>query len=190
MSSLHLDQVIDLIHSHSGDAVIVCSGHPLAFWLDQQGQTSSMLPVVDCENDTLPLALGIALSSPQLKVIVLQSSESMRASLSSLATVSHSFPTNLFHFVCNVVSEVPSPTFDFVAAAQAAGYAESRQFTDVEFFASEISPFLASGGPKFACLNTVTPTFKHQIPYFLFQDSFPSVKENISALTRNANPGE
>ena len=188
MSSLHLAQAVDLIHSHSGDAVIVCSGHPLAFWLNQQGQTSGMLPVVDCENDTLPLALGIALSTPQLKVIVLQSNESMKASLSSLATVSHSFPTNLFHFVCNVVSQVPSPTFDFVAAAQAAGYAESRQFVDVELFASEISPFLASGGPKFACLNTVTPTFKHQIPYFLLRDSFSSVKEDISTLARNAKP--
>ena len=188
MSPLHLAQAIDLIHSHSGNAVIVCSGHPLAFWLDQQGQTPGMLPVVDCENDTLPFALGIALSSPRLKVIVLQSNESMKASLSSLATVSHSFPTNLFHFVCNVVSEVPSPTFDFVAAAQAAGYAESRQFGDVELFASEISPFLASGGPKFACLNTVTPIFKHQLPYFLFRDSFSLVKEEISALTRNAYP--
>jgi hypothetical protein len=187
MSSLHLAQAIDLIHAHSGDGVVVCSGYPLAFWLDQQGQTPFMLPVVDCEGDTLPLALGIALARPQHKVIVLQSSESMRASLPSLATVGHNYPTNLFHFVFALVSDIPSPELDFVAIAAAAGYLESQHFADLELFASEISSFLASAGPKFACLDTVTPVFKHQLPHFLFRNSLSSIKKGFSTLSRKAH---
>ena len=175
MSSLHLAQAIDLIHSHSAGAIVVSSSYPLASWLDQHTEGPFMLPVVDCENDTLALALGIALSKPEQKIIVLQSSESMRASLPSLATVGYNYPRNLFHFVFSLVSEVRSPEIDFVATAQAAGYVESRQFTDLEFFASEISAFLGSSGPKFASLNTETSAFKTQFPRFLFRDSVSSI---------------
>ena len=180
MSSLHLAQAIDLIHSHSSGAIVVSCSYPLASWLDQHNTDSFLLPVVDCESDTLALALGIALSNPRQKVIVLQSGETMKASLPSLATVGFNYPKNLFHFVFNLVSKVQSPEIDFVATAQAAGYAESRQFTDLEVFASELLPFLGSEGPKFASLNTSTSAFKTQFPRFLFRDSVSSIMEELA----------
>ncbi|MGI8549264.1 MAG: thiamine pyrophosphate-dependent enzyme [Dehalococcoidia bacterium] len=109
------------------------------------------------------LGLGLALSQPGLKVLVLDGDGSLLMQLGSLATIAGAEPHNLYHFLFhNGVYEVsgsqPIPAegkIDFAAMARAAGYRSSHRFDDLEDFRTSITTLLDEQGPVFIELAIV-----------------------------------
>ena len=97
------------------------------------------------------IGLGIALSLPHRKVIVLDGDGSLLMNLCGLTTAAWSAPRNLIHIVFdNGVYEssgssptATSGTTDLVALAEAAGFPQAKWVTDVSGFARAVSEALA-----------------------------------------------
>ena len=90
------------------------------------------------------LGLGIALSQPDRRVVVLDGDGSLLMNLGGLATLARQAPENLTHIVFdneNFVSigGYPTPTsggVDLAAAARAAGIANARTVADLDEFST------------------------------------------------------
>jgi sulfopyruvate decarboxylase subunit beta len=97
------------------------------------------------------IGLGIALSLPHRKVIVLDGDGSLLMNLCGLSTAAWSAPRNLIHIVFdNGVYEssgssptATSGTTDLVAVAKAAGFPKTSWVTDVSGFAKAVAEALA-----------------------------------------------
>jgi phosphonopyruvate decarboxylase len=104
----------------------------------------------------------VALAVPGLKVWVLDGDGSLLMNLGCLVTTANLAPPNLYHFVFeNGVYETsgsqPLPgegRFDLAEMARAAGYAESRRYTDASEFAAALPGLLRQRGPVFVSVRT------------------------------------
>jgi thiamine pyrophosphate-dependent acetolactate synthase large subunit-like protein len=102
------------------------------------------------------LGLGLAMSCPQRKVIVLDGDASLLMELGVLATISGARPTNLYHFVfangvqfnggANLLLAGSSPV-DFCAVALACGYARASRFEQAQDLRAGIAGCLAGPAP-------------------------------------------
>jgi phosphonopyruvate decarboxylase len=112
----------------------------------------------------IPLALGLALARPDLRVIALDGDGAALMRLGAFATVGTYGPANLQHLLLdNGAHEstggqaTVSPRLAFAQVAAACGYASSLETDDVEQIATWLnSPPL--NGPRFARLLTRTGT--------------------------------
>lgn len=103
------------------------------------------------------LGLGLALSHPERKVLVLDGDGSLLMQLGSLATVAGAAPPNYFHFLFhNGVYEtsgsqsIPAEgRIDFAGMARAAGYRATHRFDDLEELRSSLQSVLEDQGPVF-----------------------------------------
>ncbi|HEY6457493.1 MAG TPA: phosphonopyruvate decarboxylase [Steroidobacteraceae bacterium] len=114
-----------------------------------------------------PLALGLALARPDLKVIALDGDGAALMRLGALATVGATVPRNLWHLLLdNGVHEstggqaTVSATVAFAQVAAACGY---RTCLDTDSVAQLASWLALSDGPHFARLLTRTGT-PHDLP--------------------------
>jgi phosphonopyruvate decarboxylase len=105
----------------------------------------------------LPLALGLALARPRLRVIALDGDGAALMRLGAFATVGAYAPPNLWHLLLdNGVHDstggqaTVSPQVSFAGVAAACGYAESLETDDVARLAAWLGAPLA--GPRFARL--------------------------------------
>jgi thiamine pyrophosphate-dependent acetolactate synthase large subunit-like protein len=104
-----------------------------------------------------PLGLGVALSQPERKVLVLDGDGSLLMQLGSLATVSGASPQNYYHFLFhNGVYEtsgaqsIPAEgRIDFAGMAKAAGYKSTHRFDDLEDLRNSLAAVLKEEGPVF-----------------------------------------
>jgi thiamine pyrophosphate-dependent acetolactate synthase large subunit-like protein len=104
-----------------------------------------------------PLGLGVALASPDRKVLVLDGDGSLLMQLGSLATVSGAAPGNYYHFLFhNGVYEtsgaqsIPAEgRIDFAGMAKAAGYKSAHKFDDLEDLRNSLDAVLNEEGPVF-----------------------------------------
>jgi thiamine pyrophosphate-dependent acetolactate synthase large subunit-like protein len=108
-------------------------------------------------------ALGLALGSPDRRVIVLDGDGSLLMNLGSLVTIANVRPKHFLHLVFeNGVYEVngahPIPgtgTIDFVGMAKAAGYRDAMHFSQLDAFEAALPELLACDGPVMAVLKIV-----------------------------------
>ena len=108
-------------------------------------------------------ALGLALGSPDRRVIVLDGDGSLLMNLGSLVTIANVRPKHFLHLVFeNGVYEVngahPIPgtgTVDFVGMAEAAGYQDAMRFSQLDAFEAALPGLLACDGPVMAVLKIV-----------------------------------
>lgn len=106
-------------------------------------------------------ALGLALGSPDRRVIVLDGDGSLLMNLGSLVTIANVRPKHFLHLVFeNGVYEVngghPIPgtgTVDFVGMAKAAGYQDAMRFSQLDAFEAALPELLACDGPVMAVLK-------------------------------------
>jgi len=99
------------------------------------------------------MGLGIALSRPELPVVVLDGDGSILMNLGSLTTMARYHPQNLVHIVFDnesllSVGGFPTATAtgsDIAGMAQAAGIARTAQAHTIEEFAAAFRAALASG---------------------------------------------
>jgi thiamine pyrophosphate-dependent acetolactate synthase large subunit-like protein len=133
-----------------GDALVVASaGGATVEWYHLHPSEGNF------RSRTLGLAssigLGIALSMPHRKVIVLDGDGSLLMNLCGLPTAAWAAPRNLIHIVFDnevYESSGSSPTAtagptDLVAVARAAGFPRALWAKDVEHFAAEVAQALA-----------------------------------------------
>ena len=103
------------------------------------------------------LGLGLALSHPERKVLVLDGDGSLLMQLGSLATISGAAAPNYYHFLFhNGVYEtsgsqaIPAEgRIDFAGMARAAGYRSAYRFDDLEELRTSLQGILNDQGPVF-----------------------------------------
>ncbi|HTE83691.1 MAG TPA: thiamine pyrophosphate-dependent enzyme [Dehalococcoidia bacterium] len=103
------------------------------------------------------LGLGLALSQPDRKVLVLDGDGSLLMQLGSLATISGAAAPNYYHFLFhNGVYEtsgsqaIPAEgRIDFAGMARAAGYHSTHRFDDLEELRTSLHSVLLEEGPVF-----------------------------------------
>ena len=109
------------------------------------------------------LGLGIALSRPEVPIVVIDGDASLLMELGSLATVGNNQPHRYLHFVVkngvqfNGVTNMPIAVaeagIDFAAMAAAAGYQHVARFNQFDELQAALPALLAAKGPTFVELT-------------------------------------
>ncbi len=112
----------------------------------------------------VPLALGLALARPDLRVVALDGDGAALMRLGAFATVGAYGPSNLLHLLLDNGAHdstggqsTVSPRVSFAHVAAACGYASSLETDDVGRIAAWLN-FAPDGGPRFARLLTQSGT--------------------------------
>jgi hypothetical protein len=142
------------------------------------------LPAISPRINSVPLmggaaglGLGLALSQPTKKVVVVDGDASLLMELSGLVTVARQQPHNFLHIVihngtqftglANTVS--PAPEFNFAEAARIAGYSHTETISDADVWARRLPALMAMSGPVFVQLM-VEPVPQQTKPGFAQQE--------------------
>ncbi len=138
------------------------------------------------------LGLGLALSHPERKVLVLDGDGSLLMQLGSLATVSGAAPPNYYHFVFhNGVYEtsgsqaIPAEgRIDFAGMARAAGYRSTHRFDDLAELRTGLHSILAEEGPVFIELlvEPAGSSYRGGVRSISFQEEARQLKQALSAV--------
>lgn len=106
-------------------------------------------------------ALGLALSMPHRRIVVLDGDGSLLMNLGTLVTIAAAAPKNLIHFVsrngsyeANGGHPIPAQNvLDFAGIARHAGYRHAESFSTTSTFAAEAESLLNASGPTFVELH-------------------------------------
>jgi phosphonopyruvate decarboxylase len=108
------------------------------------------------------LALGLALSRPELRVIAIDGDGAALMRMGTFATIGAYAPANLWHLLLDNGAHdstggqaTVSPQISFATIAAACGYASALQTAQLGRLKEWLVPH-HSGGPRFACLATRT----------------------------------
>lgn len=172
-------EAVKVISQHRGDALIVATMTP-----------GTELPVVSTRPEldlswhwsamgkASSVALGIALSRPDRKVLVLDGDGALLMNLGSLVTIAHMAPPNFTHFLfdnsvyrCTGGQPLPQAgKLSFAALARDAGYSHVYDFADVETLEKNIDTVINQAGPNFVCLRVASALEKPSFPYVPARD--------------------
>ncbi|HXR92422.1 MAG TPA: phosphonopyruvate decarboxylase [Steroidobacteraceae bacterium] len=153
-----------IAHTSAESSVVLAStgfcGRELYAIADRPNQ----LYMVGSMGCVVPLALGLALSRPDLRVVALDGDGAALMRLGAFATVGAYAPPNLWHLLLDNGAHdstggqaTVSSRISFAGVAAACGYAAALETEEVEHIAAWLdAPALA--GPRFACLLTRTGT--------------------------------
>jgi phosphonopyruvate decarboxylase len=160
------EQVLRLVVAQTAGAttVVLAStgfcGREL-YAIDDRANHFYMVGSMGC---VVPLALGLALSRPDLRVVALDGDGAALMRMGAFATVGAYAPRNLWHLLLdNGAHEstggqaTVSAQISFAGVAAACGYAATLETAEL----TELAAWLGSApldGPKFACLFTRTGT--------------------------------
>ncbi|MBI4310692.1 MAG: thiamine pyrophosphate-binding protein [Chloroflexi bacterium] len=154
---------MQVLAKHRGNAIVLPTMTANTHWNNASKSKSRDLPTGGAMSKTSSIALGLALSQPNTKVIVLDGDGSLLMNLGSLATVAGKHPKNLVHFVMNngvysITGGQPIAAdgiVDFSVMAKGAGYAAAFTFDDLEEFAVKAAEVFKTEGPVFVTIKTV-----------------------------------
>ena len=161
-------QFMRVLEKLRGDAVVMAVFRSNLAWTQVSHNPKRDVPIGTYEFPAAmgigsSFALGLCLAQPETKVILLDGDGSLLMNLGSLVTIAAKGPRNLYHFVMdNGVyattggQDVPgSGQASLAEMAQAAGYAHSYEFDDLEEFAVQARDVLSREGPVLVCMKTV-----------------------------------
>lgn len=124
--------------------------------LYQVGDRSNQFYMVGSMGCISPLALGMAVSRPDLKFVAIDGDGALLMRMGNLATLGHYQPNNLLHLLLdNGVHEstgsqaTVSPSIDFCQIAKACGYQSSAHVNDIEILHSMIQGWLSKPHNQF-----------------------------------------
>ena len=139
-------------------------------------------------------ALGLALGSPDKRILLLDGDGSLLMSLGSLVTVAEAAPPNLLHFVfengtyeANGAHPIPGRgRVSFSDLARAAGYRSCRTFDGLSEFEGAIKGLLNDQGPVFVDLK-IEPGAPPKYDYDLMHSAKPraAFKTALTEFSRN-----
>jgi len=155
--------LMNVVDKYRGDAIVVPTMTGTSGWAQVTKKPERDLPVAGAMGKASSVALGLALAQPDTKVIVFDADGSLLMNLGSLVTIAEKEPANFYHFVLNngvyaVTGGQPIPSVDtisFSGIAEAAGYAASFEFEDLEDFATRAEEVFNTTGPVFICVKSV-----------------------------------
>lgn len=160
-----IDQVemMRAIERFRGDAVVVPVFRANGAWAKVTNNVKRDIPVGGAMGKASSVALGLALSQPDTKVILFDGDGSLLMNLGSLVTIANKGPKNLVHFVMdNGVyattggQEVPGVgVADYADLATSAGYAHSYRFDDLEDFVTRAEEVFSQDGPVFVAAKVI-----------------------------------
>ena len=157
-----MNDALQLIEKRREDAVVLPTMTATRGWQEATHNESLDLPVAACMGKASSVALGVCIARPDKKVIVVDGDGSLLMNLGSLVTIGGMSPENLYHFVLDngvyaVTGGQPIPNsgrFSFAGMAQAAGYARSFEFDDLEEFATSVDEVMDGKGPVLVSIKT------------------------------------
>jgi phosphonopyruvate decarboxylase len=160
-----IDQVemMKVIEKLRGDAVVVPVFRANVAWSKVTNNARRDIPVGGAMGKGSSVALGIALSQPNTKVILFDGDGSLLMNLGSLVTIANKAPKNLVHFVMdNGVyattggQDVPGVgVADYADLARAAGYTHTYKFDDLEDFVTQAREIFSQDGPIFVAARVI-----------------------------------
>ncbi len=160
-----IDQVemMRAIERFRGDAMVVPVFRANGAWAKVTNNVKRDIPVGGAMGKASSVALGLALSQPDTKVILFDGDGSLLMNLGSLVTIANKGPKNLVHFVMdNGVyattggQEVPGVgVADYADLATSAGYAHSYRFDDLEDFVTRAEEVFSQEGPVFVAAKVI-----------------------------------
>ncbi len=154
--------MMSVVQKYRGDAVVIPVERAGVAWPQiSTNQDRDISPTVMGKASSF--ALGLCLSQPDTKVILLDGDGSLEMNLGTLVTVANKQPRNLYHFVLGngmyaTTGGQSIPGKDrvsFSGMARQAGYAAAYDFDDLEDFATQAEKVLSEPGPVLACLKMV-----------------------------------
>ncbi len=153
------------INDARGDAIVVGTMTPNRYWESVSERQELDLAIFGGMGKASSVALGLALSQPERKVLCLDGDGSLLMNLGSLVTTASNAPDNLVHFVFEdggyfTTGGQPVPgsgSVDFAAMARDAGIENAYEFSDLEDLASELPRIMELIGPVFVCLKVNHP---------------------------------
>lgn len=154
---ISLDEACQVINDFRGDAIVVTTMGSMNSTdkLSPEGLTVACVPLM---GGAACLGLGLALSTPSRKVIVLDGDASLLMELGGLVSVAEAAPKNYLHVVMNNrvqfaglgnLDTPGSAAIDFAAMAKAAGYQASFHFESVGEFSRALPEILNGASPAF-----------------------------------------
>ena len=156
-------ELFRVFEKHRGDAIVMASGQSGQHWKDVSTNPKRDAAIGGAMGCPAPLALGLALSQPDVKVVLFDSEGSLLMNLGVLATIADQKPSNFYHILldneCYATTggqPVPSAAdVSYHGMAKDAGYAAAHSFDDLEEFAINIEGILDRPGPVFVSMKIV-----------------------------------
>tara|TARA_A100001037_G_scaffold305392_1_gene345425 strand:+ start:2130 stop:2714 length:585 start_codon:yes stop_codon:yes gene_type:complete len=153
-------EAVKLLDSKREDSVIVATMNAgnARFGLPTISSNDSLdVPLSGAMGKAGNFALGVALAHPDRKVMCLDGDGSLLMNLGTMVTVANKGVKNLYHFVFDngaycVTGGQPVPgaeTVDWKAMGEAAGYAASFSFENLEDLVTGIDEVFSTEGPVF-----------------------------------------
>jgi sulfopyruvate decarboxylase subunit beta len=148
---------LEAIYDELADCAVVTIMGAVAVELYSLGHRPNFFYLEHAMGLASSMGLGIALSQPERKVVVLDGDGSVLMNLGGLTTLARYAPGNLTHIIFDnqsllSVGGFPTATAtgsDLAGIAQAAGIANARTLTDLEAF--KATAVEAIRGPELAC---------------------------------------
>ena len=156
-------ELFRVFEKHRGDAIVMTSGRSGQHWKDVSTRPERDASIGGAMGCPAPLALGLALSQPDVKVVLFDSEGSLLMNLGVLATIADQKPSNFYHILldneCYATTggqPVPAATdVSYHGMARDAGYPTVHSFDDLEEFAINIERILDEPGPVFVSMKIV-----------------------------------
>ena len=152
-------EVLKAIHDMRTDEIVLPTMSAIKDW-NKLSSSPLDFYVAEAMGYASSLGLGLSLSQPNRKVIVLDGDGSLLMNLGTLVTIAGVWPGNLIHFVLeNRLYEVPGGIplpgvgkFDLTAVARAAGL-KAYEFDQLTDFCGQLGAILSEDGPTFVSLK-------------------------------------
>jgi phosphonopyruvate decarboxylase len=154
------------------DMISVSTMRAIPDWYDTGGANTLNLDNRGCMGAAASFGLGLALSQPQRRIMVLDGDGSLLMQLGGLVSIAGIAPPNFYHFVLvNGVYETsgaqPIPnvdTLDFRAIAMGAGYRQTYAFDDLAAMRERLPAIFQEQGPLLITLKIEPDEVQKPIP--------------------------
>jgi sulfopyruvate decarboxylase subunit beta len=154
------DAMREVLKQRDGDIVLTTETSILA-WADVSNDVTLDLPIPAMSKGS-SMALGVALAQPERRVVLWDGDGCLLMNLGSLVTIAGKSPANLYHIILDngmyaMTGGQPVPNaggFSWAGLAQAAGYARTFEFDNLEDWTTGIGDALNESGPVLIVMKT------------------------------------
>jgi sulfopyruvate decarboxylase subunit beta len=149
-----LEAVKALVGALRPDDLVVCCNGMIGRELYTVGDRPGSFYMIGSMGLALSVGLGLALSRPSRRIIVLDGDGNVLMGMNALASVAHERPANLYHVVLDNQAHAStggqrtiSGEVHLEQVASAAGYRATHRAGTVEHFEASLRDALAQAGP-------------------------------------------
>ena len=177
------------VNFHRRDALVVATSSALRDWSAVSQRRDLDVDLKDCMDRAPAVGLGLALTQPGSKVMVLDCDATLRTDLGGLATIGESKPGNLVHLVFDDGSRRSTQglsikgleNLDFGAIARSAGCAKTYQFDELEELLLGLEEVMAQQGPVFVLIKVTREEEMPPMPGRSMAEGWATVRRTLLA---------